>query len=277
VKVLVAVDDDERFESVLGFVGERLALGGEGRADEVVITHVVKSPRWTLTPPEVFERVEDFLERTASRFRRPGVTAGTLRLEGDVVRELLQAATERDVDVIVLGAFGQARTVDFLVGSVAEKLDALANRDVVLVRDENAGAELRALLAVDGSKASLAAVRSFAHRIRCERAAVRAVHVFDVLPGISVPPLYRERADRALRDASKILDERGVRAETVTRMGPVTSGVLAEAKDFEANLIVVGAGGDGSLKSFGTVRKRIARHAPCSVLVSGHEATAEET
>lgn len=229
----------------------------------------------------MFEKVDDFLEETASRFRRRGLDSRSLRLEGDVGDEILNAARDHDVDVIALGAFGQARTQDFLVGSVAEKVETLADRDVVLVRDTDLEAELRAVVAVDGSASSLDAARSFARLTRADRALVRVLHVFDVPPSIAVPPSYKERADEALETASSVLGELGVRAEAVTRLGPAAAGILDEAKEFEASLIALGSTGQGSALPWGirsgTVRKRVARHASCSVLVATARRTREET
>jgi nucleotide-binding universal stress UspA family protein len=272
MKVLVAVDDDERYESVLGFV-QRHLVAGSRRGDSMVVAHVVAALRWMLPPPSIFEKVDDFLEETAARFRSRGVDATPLRLEGDVGDELLKAARERDCALIVLGAFGQARTQDFLVGSVAEKVEAFADRDVLLVRDSDPKASLRALLAVDGSEAALHAVRAFARYHRTEGATVRVVNVLDVPPGIAVPPTVRERVDEALRQAVGALASEGLRAESVVRHGTAAADILDEAKTFQANLIVAGSTGLGSLSPFGmrsgTVARRLARHAPCSVLVGG--------
>jgi nucleotide-binding universal stress UspA family protein len=270
MKVLLAVDDDERLESVLDFVERRLALTA-GRGGEVLVAHVVATLRFMLPPPSVFERVDDFLEETAGRVRSRGIDATPLRLEGDVGSEILKASREHGCDLVVLGAYGQARTQDFLVGSVAEKVETLADRDVLLVRDSKPGSALRALLAVDGSEDSLDAVRAFARYLRTHGATARVVTVLDVPPGISVPPAIRERADEALRRAVDELASEGLRAESVVRHGTAAADILDEAATFEANLIVAGARGLGPLLSFalrsGTVARRLSRHAPCSVLV----------
>jgi nucleotide-binding universal stress UspA family protein len=272
MKALLAIDDDERYEGLLSSLWNVLSLGEN---DEVIVAHVVATLRWTLPPPEVFRRVDEFLDSTAGRIRERGIAASPLRLDGDVAEELMLAARKHDVDLMVLGAFGQARTQDFLVGSVAEKVESLADRDLLMVRDPLSENGVRALLAVDGSKASLGAVRSFASLVPSEGTRVRLLHVVEVPPALAIPPPYQERADEALSSASSLLASKGFRVEPLLSRGSAAASILDEAKSFQATLIGVGAHGMGrpALPSVwrGTVAKRIARHAPCSVLIADSE------
>jgi nucleotide-binding universal stress UspA family protein len=274
MRVLLAIDDDERYEGLLSSLWNLLSLGEK---DEVIVAHVVATLRWTLPPPEVFGRVDEFLDSTAGRIREGGIPARPLRLDGDVGEELMLAARKQDVDLMVLGAIGQARTQDFLVGSVAEKVESLADRDLLMVREPLPVPEkgVRALLAVDGSKASLGAVRSFASLVRPEGPLVRLLHVVEVPPALAIPPPYQERADEALSSASSLLESGGFRVEPLLNRGSAAASILDEAKSFQATLIGLGAHGMGrpALPSVwrGTVAKRVARHAPCSVLIADTE------
>lgn len=269
MRVLLAIDDDERYEDLLSSLSKFLSLG---KSDEVIVTHVVATLRWTLPPPEVFGRVDEFLDSVAARIRDSGIRARPLRLDGDIGEELTLASRTHDVDLIVLGAIGQARSQDFLVGSVAEKVESMSDRDLLLVRDVPSEKTLRALVAVDGSEASLYAVRSFASLIPSEGTIVRLLHVVEVPPALAIPPPYQERADEALSSASSILESKGFRVEPLLNRGSAAAAILDEAKSFQAKLIGVGAHGlgRGALPSVwrGTVAKRIARHAPCSVFIA---------
>jgi nucleotide-binding universal stress UspA family protein len=144
-----------------------------------------------------------------------------------------------------------------------------------MVRGSTSTGPLRALLAVDGSEASLHAVRRFASRFRLDGASVRVVQVLELPPSTSVPPAWQKRADEALSAARSLLEPAGVRPESVIARGTSTAGILNEAEDFGASLVVVGAQGLGrplhlpSLPAFrGTVAKRVARHATCSVFLA---------
>lgn len=294
MKVLLCVDDDLRFEDLLSSLSWCLPLG-EG--DEVLVAHVVASlrwmplrsgndPGWAGTERAIFERVDDFLSETTGRIRKLGIGAEPLRLEGDVGAELLRAADEADADLILLGALGQARSQDFLVGSVAEKLEAIADRDVLLIRPRVSpeGSRFNALLAVDGTEASLAAVRAFVTKTRSEQASIRVVHVLESLPSTwnvdigdggadATPSLLQKKADEAIESTRAILRRHELEAEVELRRGSAAAEILAAASTCSADLIVVGSrtgGASGTEAWSGTVAKRIARHAAGSVLIAPH-------
>lgn len=294
MKVLLCVDDDLRYEDLLSSLSWCLPLG-EG--DEVLVTHVVASlrwmplrssndPGWAGTERAIFDRVDDFLSETAGRIRELGIAAEALRLEGDVGAELLRAADEADADLIVLGALGQARSQDFLVGSVAEKLESIADRDVLLIRPRVSpkGSRFNALLAVDGSEAGLSAVRAFATKTRSDGALIRIVHVLESLPSTwnvdvgdgrssATPTVLQEKADEAIEAAKSVLRSFELDAEVDLRRGSPAAEILAAASASSADLIVVGsrASRSGGTEAWsGTVAKRVARHAAGSVLITSH-------
>jgi len=289
MKAFVCVDNDSRYDDVLSAVRWCLAPGND---DEVHLAHVVvplrwmprrseDDPGWAGTERAILDRVQDFLEQAATRFE--DVTVRPLVLEGDAPDEILRAAAEHQVDYIVMGSVGQARSQDFLVGSVAEKIAFEAGRSVLLVRGAgvHGSRPCRALLAVDGSEASLSAVRSFASLPSARAAEIQLLHVVELPPvtwdldveGIgnldeSTPPVLQERADRAVESARKILADRDLKAEVKFRRGSPAAEILEVARGFSADLVVVGAHGGGSGPLSGVVARRVARHAPCSVLVA---------
>ncbi|HSF18092.1 MAG TPA: universal stress protein [Vicinamibacteria bacterium] len=287
MKVLVCLDRDPLYEALLSALTWCLPLSAR---DHVLVGHAIAPlrwmPGWAETERDIFERVDDFLAQTAERIEQAGIPAEPLRLEGDVATELLKAAEDRDVDLVALGAVGQARSQDFLVGSVSEKVASLVPRDVLLVRaaEPRAGGGFRALLAVDGSDASLEAVESFAVKTRASEAVIEVLHVIEAPPltwdmdpdltgepPVSDPPALRERADHALARSTETLAARGLTAKTTLRRGMATAEILDEARTFEADLIVLGARGVQSRlpKPWrGTVARRVARHADCSVLIA---------
>lgn len=287
MRLLVCVDDDAQYEPILASLDWCLDLDDE---DRVFVCHVVAPlrwmPGWVETEKTIMERVDDFLARTVRLVAEKGPRAEPLRVEGDIAVEILKAAEEQDVQLIVLGAIGQARTQDFLVGSVAEKVESLTGRDLLLVRGEATTGEkgFRALLAVDGSDASLRAVERFAETTKARDAAIRILHVIEAPPTTwdveigrleddtsADPPALREMAERAMRDASEILRRRDLEATTSYRRGTASGEILQEAKNFEADLIVMGSLGAKPRvpKPWrGIVAKRVARHAACSVFIA---------
>lgn len=284
MKALVCVDNDLRYEDILSALDWCLDVG-EG--DEVLFTHVVTPLRWMPqrsdsdlgwvgTERGILEKVQSFLEQTAARL--PQAATQAFVLEGDATGEILEASAERNVDVIVLGATGQARSQDFLVGSVAEKISSASSRNVLLVRGSRQGA-FRVVISVDGSASALEAVRAFAQIPGAQQAEIQLLHVLELPPvtwdldvsqsgqlSDSIPAVIRERGDTAIKHAREVLDERQLTAEIKVRRGYPAAEILEGAKAFHADLLVIGSrglGGSGTLS--GGVARRVARHATCSV------------
>lgn len=290
MKVLACIDNDLRHEDVLSALAWCLRLE---KKDEVLMAHVVATVRWMPTKGGgdpgwagaervIMERAQDFVERSARRIQK--ARARALLLDGDAATQITKASAEHEVDVIVLGAVGQARSRDFLVGSFAEKIMTASKRDVLLIREGGPGSPdgFRALLAVDGSEASFHAVEAFASKTRSDRAVIQVLHVLELPPATwdvdlketdaasdSVPPAFKEEAETAIARATEILRSHGLEAETELRRGTAAGGILEGASSFGADLVVVGAHGFGlSGPMSGSVARRVARHASCSVLVA---------
>jgi nucleotide-binding universal stress UspA family protein len=204
---------------------------------------------------------------------------------------LLRVAEERHADLIVVGALGRSER-GFLIGSVSQKVKALAHADVLLVKraEPIAGQRFRALLAVDGSPESLAAVRSFSEKLRSDNADVRIVHALDLpltvwdafadaddIDMAELPPPLREHTDHAITGALAILRERGIEASTEIRRGRAAEEILHVAERYHPHVIVMGSRGLSGLRALvvGSVTQRLVRHGQASVLVARSPAQRE--
>lgn len=136
----------------------------------------------------------------------------------------------------------------------------------------------RILVPIDLSEASVAdqgvnVAKEIAQR---SDGALRLVHVIDSAV-IAAPMLYLPPVDfgqlaaeqgKALEGIARSLELPGKAVESCVRMGGVYAEVLAEAADWKADLIVVGAHKPSmSTYLLGSSATAIVRHATCSVLV----------
>jgi nucleotide-binding universal stress UspA family protein len=129
------------------------------------------------------------------------------------------------------------------------------------------------LFAYDGSAYAKRALR-YAKRFGPDLEAV-VITVSPVL--IEGPPTEQstdpqrdmEAARAQLEEASRILGEDGVEADTVHVAGNPAAEILAAAEERRADLIVVGQRGRSAISRFieGSVTDRVVRHAACDVLV----------
>jgi nucleotide-binding universal stress UspA family protein len=138
---------------------------------------------------------------------------------------------------------------------------------------------MKILLAVDESAYAEEAVRDVEARLTVADTQVRVLHVV----GTFIPPAATVvEADGSLESVRKGVADRyeelvngiaekfrqlGVTAEGVVREGNAGKTIVNEAKEWKADLIVIGAHGLTGLESLamGNVARYVVDHAPCSV------------
>jgi len=133
----------------------------------------------------------------------------------------------------------------------------------------------KVLVAVDGSKYSLAAVKAAA-KLTAERG-IKKVTLLNVIPTVPTPvglvPSAATPEDleawEVFDQPRRILKEAGVESLLLLREGDPAEEIVRAAKEGEFDLIIVGHRGLSPVKAFllGSVSNRVVSHAPCSVLV----------
>ena len=131
------------------------------------------------------------------------------------------------------------------------------------------------LIAVDGSKYSIAAVEAAA-KLAAERG-IEKVTLLNVIPTTPTPvgpmptaaPPEDVEAWEVFDKPREILQKAGVKALLLLREGDPAEEIVRVAKEEGFDLIVVGHRGLSPVKAFlvGSVSNRVVSHAPCSVLV----------
>jgi nucleotide-binding universal stress UspA family protein len=135
--IIVAVDEGDRAARILA-VGEDLARAYD---DELVVVHVtpedvVESRRESFDEYYTDDAVED--AATVARNAAEGVVSAETTVEivgrvGDIVSELLEAATEREARYLVIGGRKRSPTGKALFGSTTQSILLSANLPVVSV------------------------------------------------------------------------------------------------------------------------------------------------
>lgn len=220
---------------------------------------------------------EQELAETAAAIgrKRPGLSVRTRVRLGRASWEL--ADVGRQAELIVVGASGRSGVARLLLGSTAAQVVHTSARPVVVVRAAVEG-QRRVVVGVDGSAASVAAVRyayDFADRHDC---VLHAVHVWSDPPedvfgparsGGEGQPDPRDQGERVLAEALTGLGE--LHPDVVVRrevaLGRVAEVLLDQAE--AATLLVVGGHGRGALRGafLGSVSHAMAYHAPCPVAI----------
>jgi len=112
---------------------------------------------------------------------------------------------------------------------------------------------MKILLAVDGSKTSLDAVRHlvahadwFRQAPQIELVTVHGQVALPSFPGISigkaqVQQYYEDEGAKRLGEARKLLDKAGIKYQARVLIGPIAETIVQHAKKAGADLVVVGA------------------------------------
>lgn len=207
--------------------------------------------------------------------KRPGLPVRTRVRFGRASWEL--ADIGRQAELIVVGASGRSGLPRLLLGSTASQVVHTSTRPVVVVRASKERPR-RVVVGVDGSPASVAAVRyayDFADRHSC---ALHAVHVWSEPPEDVFGPARsggegqqspEDEGERLLAESLTGLAERhpDVVVQREVALGSVAEVLLDHAE--AATLLVVGGHGRGALRGafLGSVSHAMAYHAPCPVAI----------
>ena len=217
----------------------------------------------------------------AERLQKHGLETTTQIMEGYPGTAIVDYAKERDADLIFVGSHGHTGIIRLLLGSVAKRVVQNAHCSVEVVRATSGESGMKILLATDGSAYSVAAARSIVARPWPQGSEFRVVSVVDLFVPV-IDPTYaagevidrmREEntktSQQAVDAAQKILAGAGLKTTTQVLMGSPKWRIVDEAKEWGANLVVVGSHGRRGVTRLllGSVSEAAAMHAHCSVEV----------
>jgi nucleotide-binding universal stress UspA family protein len=217
---------------------------------------------------------------------------------GNPAQAILRVADERDVSLILMGAKGLTGYPAFRLGSVSQTVMKHARTSVLLARkktvktnsnlkpEETNTSVDRVLFATDGSKYANMANQFLLDLPLPQQSQVIVVTVLqsDVDTLLRVPTLPLETdedmpenlqaaeesaAQKIIERSIQQFDAKGYKATSITMRGGAGESILKVADEHNPDIIVLGSRGLTGIETFflGSVSERVARHAPCSVLI----------
>jgi nucleotide-binding universal stress UspA family protein len=293
-KVLAAIDFSEGSRIALAWAVDLCQHSGA----ELVLVHA--SPPSALVddpgaPPELEELARDALREIVQRLEKTrdeviakGVKASQILVDNEPARAILDVAGERGVDLIVVGAQGQAGEVDEFIGGVAEHVVRNARTNVLVARPAAGGVDVarrRLLVPSDFSTCAEQALAlamalvepggtvdlfhvwnpprsALGHWTRSEETSVEAVESLET----SFSQAARKKAEDLM--ARHAGDESSLEFVSMGHSS-ARKAILEQIQSDGYDLVVMGSRGRRGLMRWlmGSVAEATVRRVPCSVLV----------
>ena len=305
MKILVAVDPSEHAEEAIRFVksvdwpkaselylihviemkhaSPLIPSGGPSSWDRVI----------SEARGKLFTEAKGLLEHTKKEILEERVlTIKSLVMEGLPGAEILQAVEDYQIDLVILGTRGLSNVKRFLLGSTSDWVMREAPCSVLLVREKLSKVTMgksaaKILLATDGSAVALSTVDMLGLLICKTPPKVTVAHVVGrpaYLEGwywgkgkAAFKQLAEQVSENAQKEGASHLEEMsqrvkglGMEVDTVLTKGDPAEEIVKIAERSKAKLIMVGSKGfiGGRPVPLGGVVRKIARYAPCSVLLT---------
>lgn len=288
MRLLLAVDTITTLEIVLKFIEARSwPKGTEAGVLSVVEDETVPIETWraegygvAAVRREMRRRGEQISGLVIERLGAIGIPAQVTIMRGDPAFLIPFAARKWSSDLILIRANNRMNFRNWLLGSVAKSVVESAPCSVEVVRARSAvessaaRTNNRILLATDGSDASLAASRAIAEMQFPEDSEVKVVSVINPIRySLEEIGFARgtdsKRAHQAIGKSVNVLRSAPLRLTGEVIAGRRVRQIVARAKDWNADLIVVGSEERTGLKRVMSRRTAVAvaNRAHCSVRV----------
>lgn len=223
---------------------------------------------------------------------RPDLRIETIVREGLPEIEILDSIERKKVDLAVLGTRGLSGVKRFVLGSLSEATLNYADCSVLIVRAVRRARRngrttgLSLAVGVDNSLEAMEAA-TFVTRLGFPAGTrLTLVHVVEkprhlvqrLLPTgradlqkvlEQVVDVHKHAGEQLLEKARRQIAGTGLETNTILAEGDAADVLLRTAERVHADLVILGSRGLSGMKRIllGSVSRRVARHAPCSVLI----------
>jgi nucleotide-binding universal stress UspA family protein len=292
MKILLAIDPSEGSQIALS---EAAARPWPPNTEFLALNALdIRSfARFPAVAEEAKRQAECLVKSAAETLIQAGHRSGSEVTVGIPHKAITEFAKRWKAEFVMLGSHGHGAIARFLIGSVAQRVLRAAPCSVEIVRPTASGSpaslhSLKILLATDGSDFSIAAARSVANRPWPAGSQIKIISVEEIpvfenqTPAFPLAAVYpaslleellesaRSRAKEAVESARKIFTGTSLEAAgSSIPLGDPRNVILEQAKEWQADLIVLGSHGRHGLDRMlmGSVSETVAIHAQCSVEV----------
>lgn len=196
--------------------------------------------------------------------------------------EIVQAAKENDVDIILIGTHGRAGIDRVFLGSVAERVVRKSYCPVMVVRNSEYAGFKQIVVPVDFSDCSKMALECAISTARAHKSALTVVHVFEesfIEPYVRAANSEKE-ADEIVRKVEYVnvskfedflnkFDLSGIVFKKLLKKGIPEKNISEIALEQKAQLIIMGTHGRSGIKHMlvGSTAEEVVRTVHCDIIV----------
>jgi nucleotide-binding universal stress UspA family protein len=208
----------------------------------------------------------------------PNWQVSSKALAGVPASELMRKAGQWKADLIIVGSQGRSAIERLILGSVSLEIATESPCSVRIgrrARDKNDQVGPRIIIGLDGSPGSERALRKVLRRAWPEGTALRIIGIDDGVSPIKIADIVPASGRHVREDtsvtASRMIELAGARGLNVSagvKKGDPQRVLMAEAREWEADCIFIGAGGFSSTPPgffAGSVSTRLAANTECSI------------
>ena len=197
---------------------------------------------------------------------------------------ILRYAHEKDIDLIVMGTHARSGVSRMFLGSVAAEVLRVTDIPVLVIGSDHPVADKgyqRIVVAVDLSEGSASLLHNATALADSDNVQLRVVHVCEAR---TATPYYAtevtdEQRKKAEGEMEKLLEAASLpgKVESQVLAGLSEEQIVATAKDFDADLIVMGSASMSRMRRLllGSTTDRVLRQAPCAVLAWRNKSSGE--
>jgi len=299
MRLLLAVDSITTLEILLNEITARSWPDGtEARVLSIVEDGEVSLETWrehgygiAAVRNEMRRRGEQITALALNRLRAVGIHAEVTVTRGNPDFLISFIARKWSADLILIRAHNRTDFRNWMLGSVAKRVVESAPCSVEIVRSTSeahpfaVNRPMRLLLATDGSDVSLVASQAVAETTWPADTEMKVVSVVNpVVYSLEEIGFFRgkatDRAHRAIGDTMDVLRSTPFETSAEVIAGRTAQGIIDRAKNWHADLIVLGTHQRRGLKRLllGGTSAAVANGAHCSVrLIGGRVASQSES
>jgi nucleotide-binding universal stress UspA family protein len=285
-RVLIATDFSETSEGAVKWAVE---IAREHEA-EVRLLHALRVPSLSTPlvpiPPDLDldlqQKATARLEEIEVKLRDSGRPVSSEVRQEEPARAIAAGAQEWPADLLVMGTHGSTGLEHLLLGSVAERVIAIAPCPVLAVHpgDYDRHRALRRILVPtdfsdEARRAAETALELVGARVKGELVLLHAYHMpveytaYGALPtSVRFLDDIAEASKAELAKWATDLTRRGWQVTATVEEGAPAGVIQRVAEERQVDLVAMGTHGRGGWKGvvLGSIAKRVVQHAPCPVL-----------